>query len=45
MAEKQVTVIEVEKNEIVERAKGFWAQFSKPIIYIGGAVILLAGAQ
>ena len=43
MAENQVTVIEVEKNEIVERAKGFWAQFSKPIIYIGGAVILLAG--
>ena len=43
MAEKQVTVTEVEKNEIVERAKDFWAQFSKPIIYIGGAVILLAG--
>lgn len=43
MAEKQVTVTEVETNEIVDRAKGFWAKFSKPIIYIGGAVILLAG--
>ena len=43
MAEKQVTVTEVETNEIVERAKGFWAKFSKPIIYVGGAIILLAG--
>ena len=43
MAEKQVTVTGVETNEIVERAKGFWAKFSKPIIYVGGAIILLAG--
>jgi tetratricopeptide (TPR) repeat protein len=45
MADKQATITdtEVEKNEIVERAKGFWARFSKPIIYIGGAIILLAG--
>lgn len=43
MAEKQVTVTEVETNEIVEKAKGFWAKFSKPIIYVGGAIILLAG--
>ena len=43
MAEKQVTVTEVETNEIVEKAKGFWAKFSKPIIYAGGAIILLAG--
>jgi tetratricopeptide (TPR) repeat protein len=43
MAEKQVTVSTVETNEIVERAKGFWARFSKPIIYVGGAIILLAG--
>ena len=43
MAEKQVTVTAVETNEIVERAKGFWAKFSKPIIYVGGAIILLAG--
>ena len=43
MAEKQVTVTEVETNDVVERAKGFWAKFSKPIIYVGGAIILLAG--
>lgn len=43
MAEQQVTVTEVETNEIVERAKGFWTKFSKPIIYIGGSIILLAG--
>ena len=43
MAENQATVTEVETNEIVERAKGFWAKFSKPIIYIGGTIILLAG--
>ncbi len=44
MAEQQVTVQEVETNEIVDKAKGFWAKFSKPIIYVGGAIILLAGA-
>jgi len=43
MAEKQVTVSALETNEIVERAKGFWAKFSKPIIYVGGAIILMAG--
>ncbi len=44
MAEKQeVAVSTVETNEIVERAKGFWARFSKPIIYVGSAIILLAG--
>lgn len=40
MAEK-VNVENVEVNEAVERAKGFWAKFSKPIIYIGSAVIAL----
>ncbi|MEO7766536.1 MAG: tetratricopeptide repeat protein [Ferruginibacter sp.] len=44
MAEKQITVPAVEKNEIVERAKGFWAKFSKPIIYVGSALILVIGA-
>ena len=43
MAEKQVTVETVETIEIVERAKGFWAKFSKPIIYVGSALILLIG--
>ncbi|MCW3093676.1 MAG: tetratricopeptide repeat protein [Ferruginibacter sp.] len=44
MAEKQITVPAVESNEIVERAKGFWAKFSKPIIYVGSALILVIGA-
>lgn len=41
MADKQVIVEET--NEIVEKAKGFWAKFSKPIIYAGGAIILVTG--
>jgi TolA-binding protein len=44
MSEKQVTVEAVETNEVVEKAKDFWARFSKPIIYAGSAIILLAGA-
>ncbi|CAN5525301.1 hypothetical protein BH11BAC3_BH11BAC3_45770 [soil metagenome] len=45
MAEKQVTapVIESNDNDIIDRARGFWAEFSKPIIYIGSALILLGG--
>ncbi len=43
MSEKQVTVEAVETNVAVERAKDFWSKFSKPIIYVGGAFILLAG--
>lgn len=45
MAEQQVIDTEksVETNEIVDKAKGFWAKFSTPIIYVGGAIILLAG--
>ncbi|MDO9374477.1 MAG: tetratricopeptide repeat protein [Bacteroidota bacterium] len=41
MAEKQVIAPVAESNEVVDRAKGFWAEFSKPIIYVGSAVILL----
>lgn len=43
MSEKQVTVETVETNEVVEKAKDFWAKFSKPIIYVGSAIILLVG--
>jgi tetratricopeptide (TPR) repeat protein len=43
MAEKQVTVEAVETNELLEKAKGFWAQFSKPIIYLGSLIILGTG--
>ena len=44
MAEKKVIAPEVvERNEIVDRAKGFWDKFSKPIIYVGAALILIGG--
>ncbi|MEP7108817.1 MAG: tetratricopeptide repeat protein [Ferruginibacter sp.] len=43
MAEKQVTAPVVETKDIVERAIGFWAKFSKPIIYVGGALIIVIG--
>lgn len=43
MAENQNIVESVETNEILEKAKGFWTRFSKPIIYIGSAIILLGG--
>ncbi|MFT3679181.1 MAG: tetratricopeptide repeat protein [Ferruginibacter sp.] len=43
MAEKQVVAEAPETIEIVEQAKGFWAKFSKPIIYAGSAIILLVG--
>ena len=45
MAEKQVTtapVVETDKD-VVEKAKDFWSRFSKPIIYVGSALILLIG--
>jgi len=42
MAEK-VQVETVETNEALQRAKGFWAKFSRPIIYVGGAIIILIG--
>ncbi len=42
MAEK-VQVETVETNVAFERAKGFWAKFSRPIIYGGSAIILLIG--
>jgi len=42
MAEK-VKVENVEVNDAVERAKGFWAKFSKPITYVGSAIIILIG--
>ena len=44
MAETKVTETTVETNETVQRAKGFWDRFSKPIIYVGSAIIVLVGA-
>src|SRR5882762_7338430 len=43
MAETKVKVENVEVNEAVQRAKGFWAKFSKPITYVGSAIIILIG--
>jgi len=40
MVEKKAYVPEV---DIIDRARGFWEKFSKPIIYVGGAIILIAG--
>jgi TolA-binding protein len=44
MADKQVTPVQDDSNEIVDRARGFWAKYNKKIV-IGGTVIiaLLAG--
>ena len=38
---KEVTTPIQEKNEVLEKAKGFWANYSKPVIYAGSAIILL----
>ncbi len=43
MADKQITVETEERNEVVAKAQDFWAKFSKPIIYVGSAVIILIG--
>ena len=44
MAEKQVQAAAASEAEVVmQRAKGFWDKFSKPIIYVGSALILLVG--
>ncbi len=47
MADKKVIEVVATPNEPVDplvRAKGFWDQYSKPIIYVGGAIILLIAA-
>lgn len=42
MLEKKVTeTIAVENKDAIQQAKGFWDQYSKPIIYAGTAIILL----
>lgn len=46
MSEKKVIEPTKEVNETVEpltRAKGFWDKYSKPIIYVGSAIIILIG--
>lgn len=44
MSDKKVQATAAnEADVIIERAKGFWAKFSKPIIIVGGALIVLIG--
>lgn len=43
MADKQVKTEQNEANEIVEKAKGFWAKYSKTITIVGTAVIVVLG--
>lgn len=43
MAEKQVKAEIMEAADVVEKAKGFWAKYSKRIMIIGSAVIVLLG--
>ncbi len=47
MADKKVIDVVATPNEQVDplvKARGFWDQYSKPIIYVGGAIILLIAA-
>lgn len=45
MAEQESIISELaDTNELLEKAKGFWAKASKSIIYVGSAIILLSGA-
>lgn len=41
MADKKVQAKEV---DVVEKARGFWEDYNKPISYIGSAIIVLAAA-
>ena len=43
MADKNITTSTTEQPEVLVKAKGFWDKFSRPIIYIGSAIILLIG--
>ena len=40
---KKTTAEELNDVQAIKQAKDFWGRFSKPITYIGGLVILLAG--
>lgn len=44
MAEKIEQALPQEATNLINKAKGFWAKFSKYIIYGGSAIILLGGA-
>ncbi len=40
----KTTAQELEEVHAIKKAKDFWGKYSKPITYVGGAVILLAAA-
>lgn len=44
MADKQVKAETVEAADVIQKAKGFWAKYSKIIIIAGSAVILVTGS-
>ncbi|MEO6406596.1 MAG: tetratricopeptide repeat protein [Ferruginibacter sp.] len=45
MADKQtVTSTHADTHPVIHRARGFWANYSKPIIFIGSAIIIIIGA-
>jgi len=43
MADKQVITEQTQANDIVEKAKGFWAKYSKKIVIAGSVIIVLLG--
>ena len=43
MAEKKATAAPMETADVIEKAKGFWAKYSRFIIMAGSAVIVLTG--
>jgi tetratricopeptide (TPR) repeat protein len=44
MAQKEIAVnAATTEKDTLQKAKSFWDKYSKPIIFIGGAIIILAG--
>ena len=43
MADKQVKAEQTDAADVVEKAKGFWAAYSKRIIIVGSILIALMG--
>lgn len=41
---KTTTTTQTHEHDAVHRARGFWDNYSKPIIYVGSAIILLIAA-
>src|SRR3954466_7842848 len=41
MAEKKATSV-TDEQQVLARARGFWENYSRPIIYVGSAIILIS---